>query len=269
MLGSVSYPEYLFESEFLKNIEVLRSTISNLGFDCERIDSSWQDLDLELKERSIFSVGRIIFLHTKFHSEMYKGKHRKLLTLKVFLKTLIKVLRDLLILNREDFGTKHLRHFLLNEYITDKHLSILGRFLNSDSKYLIVCENDIVFQEHPSSFFPEIIEIAEKQNKSLFINISNNSPFSKASDYFGGDLNSFAESNVWQQIDFFINGSATYFMNRKMASIIYDFVVRKPNYRYCSIDWLFSLVGRKLNSDEVTCLIPQKNYIDNGSKLKG
>jgi hypothetical protein len=265
MLASVSYPGYTFEGKFLQNLDALSLSISTLGFDCEKIDSSWQNLTPT--KLSILKIFRIIFFHTKFQSEISTSKLRKIFAIQVFLKVLLRVTKDLLLLSKKDFENKHLGHFVLNEYITDKHLSIVGRFLNSDSKYLLVCENDIVINESPNIFLGEIFDIAERQNESLFVNISNNSSFSKVTDHFGGQLKDYAGSNVWKEIDFFVNGTAIYFMNREMASAIYNFVVRHPTYRYCSIDWLFSLIGRKFNSAKPTCLIPSKNYVSNGSRF--
>jgi hypothetical protein len=266
MLGSVSYPGYAFESQFLQSLEALSLSISTLGFECEKIDSSWQNLTST--KLSILKIFKIIIFHTKFQSEISGSRLRKLFAIKVFLMVLLRITKDLILLSKKDFENKHLGHFVLNEYITDKHLSIVGRFLNSESKYLLVCENDIVINESPIIFLGEVFDIAERQNESLFVNISNNSSFSKVTDYFGGELKDYADSNVWKEIDFFVNGTAIYFMNREMASTIYNFVVRHPAYRYCSIDWLFSLIGRKFNSPKSTCLIPTISYVSNGSRFK-
>lgn len=51
-----------------------------------------------------------------------------------------------------------------------------------------------------------------------------------------------------------------------MAALVNEFIVNKPNYRMCSIDWLLSLIGRTATDHSVTCLIPAADLVGNGSR---
>lgn len=266
MIGSVSFPGFELQTEFSNKLEILSQYFSDFGYQSLKTESNWQNLEKE--KRTLLEICKVIFYHTKFKSEIYYGKRKKVLRLRIILKLLFTITRDFFTLRALEFESKHISHFLLNKYITDKHLNLICNFLNSSAIYLFVCENDIDLKTNPQTQLQEIIRIAECSEKPLFINISNNSSFTKASDYFGGKKKNFLNFSNWNQIDFFINGSASYLLNKQMASIIYDFIVRNPSYRYCSIDWLYSLIGRKYSSDEVICLIPVKEFIGNGSKLK-
>jgi hypothetical protein len=184
MLGSVSYPGFELADDFSLALNILSSSISKLGYECERSDSSWQDLIPP--KLSVLKLFQITYYHTKFQSEISTLNLKNLTKIQVFLKVVLRLTKDLTVLSKKEFEKKHLKHFVLNQYITDKHLSTIGRFLNSQSKYLLVCENDIVLNESPTTFLDEVFDIAEAHNGALFINVSNNSSFSKVSDHFGG-----------------------------------------------------------------------------------
>ncbi len=185
---------------------------------------------------------------------------------KNFIKVMGRVVKDFVFLSRVDFYKKHLNDHLRIKYITDKHLRIIGNFLDSDSDYLLVCEDDIILDADPQFYLKEILRIASLCQNPLFITICNNSSYAKVSDYFGGKTEKYAGSQSWVKIDFFVNGCAMYFLNREMAALINDFVVRRPIYRNCAIDWLLSLIGRKTDAKDAACLIPKENYVSNGSR---
>jgi len=240
--------------------------VSSLGYICEELEIKWQNLELEVNK--IRDIYKVIYFNVKFQNKIFRGNHRLVFLLSTFLKLATRIVKDSIYLDSQKFREKHIFHFLLNQYITEKHLSAIAKFLNSDSEYLLVSENDVILIEEPEHFLKEVLEIGLRYPNALFMNISNNSSFSKVSDHFGGQIKGFENSNVWNEIDFFVNGTAFYFMNRKMAEIIHDFVVRRPSYRNCSVDWLFSLIGRAADRSTVTCLIPLRNFVGNGSRAR-
>lgn len=268
MLGSISYPEFSGKKAFLQNLESIESTIKNLDYDCTQVTTSWQNLDTA--KGSIQTVVKSIFLHCWFETEIYNGKNKPWYFVKNLLKTCARVIKDLAGLTSEEFHKKHIRDQSRIKYITDKHLRIIGHFLDSDSEYLLVCEDDIVLDTNPEVYLQEVLQIAELHQHPLFITICNNSVYSKVSNHFGGRIENYpgGASNFWVKIDFFVNGCAMYFLNREMAALINDFVVQRPIYRKCAIDWLLSLIGRKFDSKDTTCLIPRENYVGNGSREK-
>jgi hypothetical protein len=205
-------------------------------------------------------------LHCWFESQLYKGKNKSLRFGKNFIEVIGRVVKDFMLLRRDDFYKKHLNDHLRIKYITDKHLRIIGNFLDSDLEYLIVCEDDIILDVDPHFYLKEVLRIASLHQNPLFLTICNNSSYLKVSDYFGGQTQEYTDSQSWVKIDFFVNGCAMYFLNREMAALIYDFVVKHPIYRNCAIDWLLSLIGRKTVAKDADCLIPKENYVSNGSR---
>lgn len=263
MLGSITYAPFSGEDLFRRNLDTLKFSIIKLGFRVEETESKWQNL--ESAGLSPFSVFKIGFLHCKFAAEIYSGRNRKHFILKTWMQTFALISRDAIVLPRKDFEIRHLRNHSRIKYITDKHLRIIGNFLDSDSEYLLVCEDDISLDASPELYLNDVFEIAEDHTGPLFVTICNNSLFSKVAKHFGGGIKAYGQSGSWKEIDFFVNGCAMYFLNREMAALINEFVVKKPMYRSCSIDWLLSLIGRQSES-HVTCLIPTENFVGNGSR---
>ena len=264
MLGSVTYSPFSGEKLFRKNLHELRSVISKLGHTVEETESKWQDL-LNV-EKSSFSVFKIALLHCKFETEIYNGKNKLIFFTKHGIRVFIQILRDFIFLSRDDFRLKHIKNHYRVKYITDKHLRIIGNFLDSESDFLLICEDDILLDTPPEVYLADVFRISEAHTGALFITICNNSLFSKVAKHFGGKIEEYGSTGSWKEIDFFVNGCAMYFMNREMAALINQFIVRRPIYRSCSIDWLLSLIGRQ-SKPNVTCLIPTENYVGNGSRI--
>lgn len=263
MLGSVSYSTDSKKLEFEKNLKLLDQTIRQLGYECKRIEARWQNLD---QNYSGFSVFKILFLHSKYQTEIYNSKNKSLFFLKDLILNSLRAARDMITMTRTEFLIKHVRNHFRIRFITDKQLRIIGNFLDSNSDFLLVCEDDIILDSSPEIFLRDIFQLAEKQRNSLFITICNNSAYSKVSKHFGGSIKDYSGSSQWKEIDFFVNGCAMYLLNRPMAALVNEFIVKNPNYRSCSIDWLLSLIGRNTQSEVVTCLIPSENFIGNGSR---
>ena len=263
MLGSVSYSTDSEKVEFERNLNSLDFAITQLGYGCKRIDSRWQNLDLDY---SGLSVLKILYLHSRFQSEIYNAKNKYLFFVKDIVLNSLRAIRDVTRMPRKEFQIKHVRNHFRIRFITDKQLRIIGNFLDSNSKYLLVCEDDIILDSNPKSFLKDVFQVAETHSNPLFITICNNSAYSKVSDHFGGSIEDYSKSSQWKQIDFFVNGCAMYLLNRPMAALVNEFVVKNPIYRGCSIDWLLSLIGRNSKNAGVTCLIPSVNFIENGSR---
>jgi hypothetical protein len=264
MLGSVTYSPFSGEKLFRKNLHELSSVISKLGHSVEVTESKWQNL-LNVEESSL-SVFKIALLHCKFETEIYNGKNKLIFSTKNGIRVFFQILRDYIYLSREEFRFKHIKNHYRVKYITDKHLRIIGNFLDSESDFLLICEDDILLDTPPEVYLADVFKISESHTGALFITICNNSLFSKVAKHFGGKIEEYGSTGSWKEIDFFVNGCAMYFMNREMAALINQFIVRKPIYRSCSIDWLLSLIGRQ-SKPNVTCLIPTENYVGNGSRI--
>jgi len=263
MLGSVSYSTDSRKVEFESNLKLLDLAITQLGYGCKRIDARWQNLELNY---SGYSVLKILYWHSRFQTEIYNSKNKPLFFLKDIILNSLRAVRDTITMPRKEFLIKHVRNHFRIRFITDKQLRIIGSFLDSNSDYLLVCEDDIILDSNPKVFLKDVFQLAEKHNNSLFITICNNSAYSKVSKHFGGSMKDYSESSRWKEIDFFVNGCAMYLLNRPMAALINEFVVKNPMYRSCSIDWLLSLIGRNAENESVTCLIPLENFIGNGSR---
>jgi hypothetical protein len=264
MLGSVSYSTDSKKVEFENSLKSLDQAITELGYNCRRIDARWQNLELNY---SGYSLLKILYWHSRFQTEIYSEKNKSLFFLKDLILNSLRAVRDTITMPRKEFLIKHVRNHFRIRFITDKQLRIIGSFLDSNSDYLLVCEDDIILNSDPKVFLKDAIQLAEKHNNSLFITICNNSAYSKVSNHFGGSIKDYSESSRWKEIDFFVNGCAMYLLNRPMAALINEFVVKNPMYRLCSIDWLLSLIGRNAGEGEVvTCLIPSENFIGNGSR---
>ena len=186
MLGSISYPEFSGKKAFLQNLESIESTIKNLDYDCNHFVTNWQNLDSA--KASTLTIAKSIFLHCWFETEIYTGKNKSWYFVKNLSKTSARVIKDLAALTSEEFHKKHIRDQSRIKYITDKHLRIIGHFLDSDSKYLLVCEDDIVLDVNPEVYLHEVLQIAKLHQYPLFITICNNSSYSKVSNHFGGRI---------------------------------------------------------------------------------
>lgn len=183
MLGSVTFDKGTQNTEFKKNLDIINKAIELLGFECEQNIATWQNLSSEFFEIRIL---KILYLHSKFHSEIKRTGFQVLNFITNFTFNLIRVYRDRVTLSKEDFWKKHIQNHMRIRYITDKQLRIIGNFLDSDAEYLLICEDDIILKSDPNKYLEEIIHIAKQHPNPLLITICNNSSYSKVQDYFGG-----------------------------------------------------------------------------------
>jgi hypothetical protein len=136
--------------------------------------------------------------------------------------------------------------------LTGKHVFLWQDFLESDSDFLLVLEDDVVGDFESFSRLAEILQgISAIDNHPLFINLIHE--FDLRSRTIETDIPNLP--NYFYATRVFANTTGAYILNRRMASYLFEAILTSPNLRVVGADWLIGLLGMKFaDSTKSLCL---------------
>lgn len=159
-----------------------------------------------------------------------------------------------------------MRSMAIEAMVTDKHIRLWQRFLDSDMPSLIVFEDDAVFGEHS---IQEIVRLRERLSQEpaarpVYIDLAG-----------GCDPRELAVDRllIGQDRRFrryrrpVTNTACVYLVNRSMAQLFVTHLLQRPWLRLISIDWLMNKLFMLIHPDDdsVLCLHADPPIFGHGS----
>jgi len=126
--------------------------------------------------------------------------------------------------------------------LTGKHVFIWQDFLESDSDFLLVLEDDVVGDSESDRRLADVFQwISKIDGRPLFVNLIHQFDLREWS----------TESDIpnlpgyFYTTKVFANTTGAYIVNRKMASYLFEAILTNPSLRVVGADWLIGLLGMK------------------------
>lgn len=212
---------------------------------------------------------KLFFLSKRLISQWYLERiwHAQngsnLIIIKSFIYLVYRMLDQLLV------GRKILiQNVNSNNMLTHKHYQIWNYFLNSDDKYLIVLEDDVIIHSDGDSiaYMEKILRRVEiENNKAIYIDLAGGLTIDqmKIKKQVNKQTVPLMELNIFAS-----RTTCAYMINREAASFFLNNLNGKTNQLdLYPIDWIVNLLGIKMKKDKVNflCIHTQPPIFIHGS----
>ena len=199
------------------------------------------------------------YLERNWHSQ--NGSH--LIIVKSFIYLIYRMLVQLLV-RRKNL----IQNVNSNNMLTHKHYQIWNYFLNSDDKYLIVLEDDVIIHSDGDSiaYMEKILRRVEiENNKAIYIDLAGGLSIDqmKIKKQVNKQTVPLMELNIFAS-----RTTCAYMINRDAASFFLNNLNGKTNQLdLYPIDWLVNLLGIKMKKNKVNflCIHTQPPIFIHGS----
>ena len=126
--------------------------------------------------------------------------------------------------------------------LTGKHIFTWQDFLESNSDFLLVLEDDVVGDSQSLSRLAMVLdELSAFNDRPLFVNLIHE--FDLRSRSIETDIKNLP--NYFYVTKVFANTTGAYILNREMANYLFEAILTNPNLRVVGADWLVGLLGMK------------------------
>ena len=153
------------------------------------------------------------------------------------------------ILNRNGAAIRWKRYSAIEVAVTDKHIRAWSHFLDSDSDYLIVFEDDVVFKDDSAFRLNELLNTLSKNypNKACYADLGGGC---KLADLMIDRLETSQDESYRYYKKPVTNTACAYLMSRELVAVFIATLTRKPWLRLVGVDWLmnslFILCGERV-----------------------
>ena len=153
------------------------------------------------------------------------------------------------ILNRNGAAIRWKRYSAIEVAVTDKHIRAWSHFLDSDSDYLIIFEDDVVFKDDSAFRLNELLNTLSKNypNKACYADLGGGC---KLADLMIDRLETSQDESYRYYKKPVTNTACAYLMSRELVAVFIATLTRKPWLRLVGVDWLmnslFILCGERL-----------------------
>ena len=150
--------------------------------------------------------------------------------------------------------------------LTDKHLRALAEFLEGNSNFLIVLEDDAILKENCQlSEVVNLLKICKKyQDVNLYIDLCHHFSATQTASYF--NLPEYELVGSFYTGTLHSNTTAAYLINRQMAEFLLKQVLHSPVLRRIGVDWLFTfLIQQQDSSFKYKYFVVEKSFFANDS----
>ena len=226
----------------------------------QKVDVFWQPKVMKISLMDI-----LIRFWSQFLVETRQRKHLRAKRW-TFLRLLINMIRFIeKLINLKNYKKTIYREICL----TRKHIMALEIFVNSDSDYLIVLEDDVIFKNNIKSL-EDLQMILESDIKiPMYVDLAGGIRLEEL--LYTKTIKSMIDNNQnFICMDHLLtNTTCSYLVNKQMAEILISEIFQKNGLvNRLPIDWLFNsvfnrLVGRK---EQYLCIHFTSNFFIHGSK---
>jgi hypothetical protein len=130
--------------------------------------------------------------------------------------------------------------------LTGKHVFIWQDFLETDSEFLLVFEDDVLGDLESDRRLAEIIQqISTINDRPIFVNLIHE--FDLRSKSIKTDILNLP--SYFYNTEVFANTTGAYIVNREMAGYLFEAILTNPNLRVVGADWLIGLLGMKFKDN--------------------
>ena len=186
-----------------------------------------------------------------------------LIIIKSFIYLVYRMLVQLLIRKKQI-----IQNVNANNMLAHKHFQIWNYFLNSDDKYLIVLEDDVIIHSDGDSiaYMEKILRRVEiENNKAIYIDLAGGLTIDqmKIKKQVNKQTVPLMELNIFAS-----RTTCAYMINREAASFFLNNLNGKTNQLdLYPIDWIVNLLGIKMKKDKVNflCIHTQPPIFIHGS----
>ncbi len=170
----------------------------------------------------------------------------RLASLRVLLREVRNGAGDLLVARRRE---PSLRYSAIQTLIADKHLLAWRAFLETDATHLMCCEDDLVFKPDSHDRLRAALATAEADDL-CYVDLAGGLPLAELGvgqlvDRRDGDRLEFARAAP--------NTSCGYLMSRRLVEHFMAGLLRRPQLRLVSIDWLVNALLIGLRDAGIAC----------------
>lgn len=189
-------------------------------------------------------------------------RYRNMIPRNIFLDALVLV-RRLAITTLQK--KKELARCATDSYVTDKHIRAWGDFLESGSDFLICFEDDAVFKKDSAQRLEKVLKnISSDKDKRVYL------------DFAGGctsdelkvkklELKKVADRVFYKKP--VTNTGCSYLVSRGSVKNFFYYLLRNPELRYISVDWLLNKLFITSAKSKYICYHMNPTIFDHGSQV--
>lgn len=171
---------------------------------------------------------------------------------------------------RQTIGNHWKKNSAIEVAVTDKHIRVWSRFLDTNADWLLCFEDDAIFKNDSinnlEKLFGQLVDV--NSYNSIYIDLAG-----------GCDLNDMQIERLLEKQDEYFryykkpvtNTTCVYMMNRSLVSEFHRVLTRKPLIRLVGIDWMINnlfihLNNTGLNGRESICMHAAPTFFKHGTK---
>lgn len=164
------------------------------------------------------------------------------------------------------FRFKNKSEVFATRQLTSKHIRAWESFIDSDSNFLVIMEDDVIFKDNSADRFRELVleclfSVSTNQKNYIYFDLAG-----------GFDLNKLNLSEFIIKKDQVINllrpttnTTCSYLISRDLVEKFLNIIYKKPHLRNIAIDWLINLLFLTLKNEKITCIHFEPSIFIHGS----
>lgn len=202
---------------------------------------------------------RFYFLGLKWNSYLNNNSFKYLVSIKSLLNKLLS----------KKYYEKRKKSSVIELFLSDKHIRSWSAFLESESDYLIVFEDDAL--KKTDSF---------EQVNNMLVRFKKTEREYHYADLGGGfDIDALQLGNItkiqngnWFEFKKGVtNTTCSYMMNRSLVNLFYEYIIKKPSIRFTGADWMINklfILMEARQPNQLCCLHSFPSVFEHGSMHK-
>ena len=127
--------------------------------------------------------------------------------------------------------------------LTNKHIFIWQKFLESDAEYLFVLEDDVVVNPKSTLNLSDIFLVIDALKENyLFVNLINHFNLKKL-EIPNNKIEEISDVYLTKLV---ANTTGAYIINRNLGNALFELILKNPRLRVIGADWLITILGSKI-----------------------
>jgi hypothetical protein len=137
------------------------------------------------------------------------------------------------------------RRVLVESVLSDKHIRCWAAFLESDSQYLIVFEDDAIFRDDSAIRLKDLLATLDQlpEQRTIYADLAGGFPIEQLRLDAVRIQGQIALPGMLEYRKVATNTTCCYLLNRPMASALYNEVLRRPLLRLIGPGWMISTIA--------------------------
>jgi hypothetical protein len=223
----------------------------------------------EIFRQPILSSGSIFLaLNTIFINQILRLKWLNYIEKSVLKKVICALMIPFYLVHAvlKYFLSKKVKNFyLIERYVTNKHIGAWVKFVKNNSDYLIVLEDDVLLKVGTQKQIHGFLSFLQRQSQGpLYIDIAGGLSVESLG------ISRLIKSNLNGQLNFYkpvTNTAAGYVLNAELAKHFLGELKKTPKYKKLPIDWLMNSIFMKSKPGQIECIHYNPSIFIHGSNL--